>query len=322
MIDEIKKEIEKAQNILLHCHPSPDPDSVGSTLAMKFALEQMGKKVTLIKGDSEIPKAFVFPGIETIVQKNFFEVDLKDFDLFLILDATIARVSTLQSITIPKHLKTIIIDHHVSNPGLADINYIKPEYSSTAEIIFGLLKGWNIAIDHDIALNLFMGIYTDTGGYRYGQNIVKTLEVASELAKIAPDFQKTIFTMENSNRKETIIFESLALSSLKIYNDKFALVSVSHTDLLKNNISGEDTFTGGISNKIKSILGIEISATLIEKEEGIVKVSFRSSKHDISKLAVMLGGGGHKFAAGATIPGSLHDAILKVVKIAKDLYTI
>ena len=89
MTDTIKKyapiihsEVQKAKHILLHCHPSPDPDSVGSVLAMKLALEQLGKKVTLIKGDSEIPKAFAFPSDETITQKSYPEVDLKDFDLF------------------------------------------------------------------------------------------------------------------------------------------------------------------------------------------------------------------------------------------------
>src|SRR3954463_13074656 len=84
----ILAEIEKASSILLHCHPSPDPDSVGSALAMKFALEQLGKKVTVIRGDSEIPQAFMhFPGAGDIQSKSFGEVDLKNFDLFIIQDS-------------------------------------------------------------------------------------------------------------------------------------------------------------------------------------------------------------------------------------------
>ena len=59
----ILAEIKKAKHILLHCHPSPDPDSVGSALAMKFAIEQLDREVTLIKGDSDIPETFVFPGV-------------------------------------------------------------------------------------------------------------------------------------------------------------------------------------------------------------------------------------------------------------------
>lgn len=323
-IIQIKSEIDKAKYILLHCHVGPDPDSVGSTLAMKLALEQMGKRVSLIKGDSEIPKAFVFPGVETILTKNFFEIDLKDFDLFLILDTgSLEMISKVAPVVFPDHLMTIVIDHHASNKGFGKINLIDTSYSSTAQLIFDLLNEWKIKIDHDIAINLFMGIYTDTGAYRYGVNPVRTIEVAYILAKLAPDYQKTISIMENSNRKEALIFESLALSSLKTYYDeKLAIASVSYDDIVKNKIKDEDMFTGGISNKIKSILGIEIGVTLIEKEKGIVKISIRSAKHDISRLAVSLGGGGHKAAAGATLKMPLNEAIEKVVKTVKELYNI
>jgi phosphoesterase RecJ-like protein len=324
MIYDIKKEIDKAKHILLHCHPSPDPDSVGSSLAMKLGLEQIGKKVTLIKGDNDIPEAFVFPGVKTITQKNFFEIDLNDFDLFLILDTgSLEMISKIAPIILPEHLMTISIDHHISNKGFARINYIKSEYSSTAELIYDLFNEWNIVIDHDIALNLFMGIYTDTGAYRYGNNPVKTLEIAYRLSKLATDFQKTISIMENSNTKEAIVFESLALSSLRTYyDDKFAIAYVDYDDLIKNNIKDSDMFTGGISNKIKSILGIEISATLIEKEKNQVKISFRSQRQDVSKLALALGGGGHKSASGASLTMPLPQAIEKVVKMVKDLYNM
>lgn len=214
-MDKIKSVIENSKNVLLHCHPSPDPDSVGSTLAMKFALEQIGKKVTLIKGDSNIPRAFLFPGIETIVKKNFFEIDLKEFDLFIILDSgSKEMISNKGEIVFPENLNTLVIDHHSSNKGFGKINHIDSSYSSCCELIYQILKYLGINITHDIALNLFMGIYTDTGGFRYGKNGDKTLRVASDLASIAPDYQKTISIMENSNTKESLVFEALAMSSI------------------------------------------------------------------------------------------------------------
>src|ERR1035437_1493632 len=103
MTDIVKKEapkilaaIKSANNILLHCHPSPDPDSVGSALAMKFALEQIGKKATVIKGESNTPQAFMcFPGAMDIVPKSFNEIDQNDFDLFICLDSsTVDRISS------------------------------------------------------------------------------------------------------------------------------------------------------------------------------------------------------------------------------------
>src|SRR3989344_3353977 len=120
---QIFDEIKKASSILLHCHPSPDPDSVGSALAMKFALEQLGKKATVIKGDSEIPQAFMhFPGAKEIIAENFFEVDLKEFNLFIILDsAAPEQISRFKPIKFPLPIRTIVIDHHRTNPGYADI---------------------------------------------------------------------------------------------------------------------------------------------------------------------------------------------------------
>src|SRR5262249_32701652 len=77
----VLRQIKKARSILLHCHPSPDPDSLGSVLAMKFALQKLGKKVTVIRGDSELSPGFLhFAGVQEIEHKSFGEVDLKNFD--------------------------------------------------------------------------------------------------------------------------------------------------------------------------------------------------------------------------------------------------
>ena len=175
-------EIKKAKSILLHCHPSPDPDSVGSALAMKFALESLGKKATVIRGDSEIPQAFMhFPGADQIVPKNFGEVDLKEFDLFISLDtAAIDRISTLGKLEFPASLFVIDIDHHRTNPGFGAINLIESSYPATAQILFDLFKEWGVPITADMAYNLFIGIYTDTGAFKYRETTVKTFAIAAE----------------------------------------------------------------------------------------------------------------------------------------------
>ncbi len=323
----ILSEIKKAKNILLHCHPSPDPDSVGSALAMKLGLEQLGKKVTLIKGDSEIPKAFAFPGVETITQKNFFEIDINDFDLFIILDCGATRmISTKSQVTFPESLMTIVIDHHISNEGFGKINCVDSIYPATGQLLFDLFNEMGIKLTHDIALNLFIGMYTDTGGFQYSSTTPETLKVASELAVLAPDFTKTIFTMRNSNRKERLIFDGLALSSLKeYYNGKLALTSVTYKQLQNKNITPEDYTVSDTANLVKSVIGFEISASLLEPEPGIIKISFRTrdpEKYDVSKIAMALGGGGHIAAAGARLNMTIPEAIDKVVKTVKEIYNL
>ena len=323
----ILAEIKKAKSVLLHCHPSPDPDSVCSALAMKFACEQLGVKATVIKGDSEIPEAFMhFPGAETIVKKNFGEIDLKDFDLFLIVDTASPSMISYKKVPIfPLPIKTIVIDHHRSNTNYAEINLVD-ECSSVAFIIFQLLNEWKIQLDRKIALNIFIGMYTDSGAFKYPPVSYREFEAAAILTKIAPDFPKAIFLMDNTETKEFIFFERLALDSIQTFlGDNLVITSVSNEQLVKNNIPVQ-SIHGGIPPKLISVVGWNIGMTIVEYEPNKVKVSMRSrdvDKFDVSKLAVALGGGGHRAAAGIKFSGmNIEDAKKVIVAKAKELYNL
>jgi phosphoesterase RecJ-like protein len=324
----ILAEIKKASSILLHCHPSPDPDSVGSALAMKFAVEQLGKKAIVIKGDSEIPQAFMhFPGADSIVMKNFTEIDLNDFDLFLSLDtASLDRVSTLGPIAVPSTLTVVDIDHHPTNPSFGSINLVESSYPATAQILFDLFNEWNITITPAIATNLFMGIYSDTGGFKYRGTTPASLNVASKLVTIATDFADTIAKMENSNTIGDIHFRGLALSSLEpVLDGAMGIATVSHASIKKKGIPDASVGAGYISSILRSVGEFKIVAALIEAEPNRVRMSFRSQNaemYDVSKIAAAFGGGGHKAAAGAGMRASLAEAKQKVVDKAKELYNI
>jgi phosphoesterase RecJ-like protein len=324
---QIWREIEKANHILLHCHPSPDPDSVGSVLAMKGALENKGKKVTVIQGDSEIsPGLMHFPGAREIIKKNFGEIDLKEFNLFIILDSgSPEMISRKQTPSFPLPIKSIVIDHHASNKKYADINLVATAPSTTF-VLFNLFKEWDIAITHDIALNLFIGMFTDTGGFKYPPVDSQTFEVAAELAAVAPDFIEIIFQMENCQDKASIYGQAIALNSIRTFcNDMIAISAVSHQALAEKNISTNAVSEGYVANILKSVVGWNIAVSMVEIEPGRVKASFRTRdvhKYDVSKLAVALGGGGHKAAAGAVFTVPLEEAVAKVVETAKTLYNL
>ena len=324
----ILAEIKKARSILLHCHPSPDPDSVCSALAMKFACEQLGIKATVIRGDSEqISQGFShFPGIDTIVNKSFGELDLKEYDLFLIVDSGSPSMISYKQVPIfPLSIKSINIDHHASNQLYADINLVD-SCSSTAFVLFQLFTLWEIEITHDIALNLFMGIYTDSGGFKYAPLDYRIFEAAAVLAKAAPDFIEAIFKMENSRNKESLYFEAMALSSVETcLNDTIAIASVSYAQLQEKNIRAEDVHTD-IPNQLKSVIGWNVGMILTEREPRHVKVSMRSRdahKFDVSKLAVALGGGGHRAAAGIRFMDmSIEEVKKAIIAKAKEIYTL
>ncbi len=324
--DIIWAEIEKAQSILMHCHPNPDGDSLGSTLGLAHALRSKGKKVTVIKGDSDLPAYLsALPGYSDIVKKNYFETDLEDFDVFLILDAAaLGQISRIQEVVFPENLTTIVIDHHKTNPGFADINLIEPAYPAACQIVYRLLKQWNIPIHHDTAICLFVGIFTDTGGFAYSSTTSSTFDVAADLTKIAPDFTDVIFSLRNANTPGRLKLDGLMLSSIQVFfNNSVAMASVSYASLNKEGINPGDVAGNNTADILKSVVGWNIGMSLIEAKEGKIKCSFRTrdpQKYDVSKLAEALGGGGHAGAAGAQILATLEEAKEQVLAEIRQIF--
>ncbi len=321
----ILAEIKKAKSILLHCHPSPDPDSVGSALAVKFAVEQLGKKVTVIKGDSDIPQAFMhFPGAKDILMKSFWEIDVADYDLFIIVDSDIAGVSRIKQVELPTTMIVINIDHHKTNKGLGLINVTDKSYPATGQLLFDIFKEMGIKITSEIAANLFMGMYTDTGGFKYEATSPATFKVAAELVKIYPDFSKLIAEMENSTTLGDLAFSAAALSSLKTEcKGKLLLSIVPYSLLQEKNIPDVSISAGAVSTILRKVGTFPVVGSLIEARPNKVKASFRSQDadlYDVSKLTASMGGGGHKAAAGASLDMSLEDAEKLVLLKVKELF--
>lgn len=312
--EQIWPEIQKSTNVLLHLHPTPDGDSIGSALATMHMLKGLGKKVTLIAGDSELPKAFYYlPGAGEIQLKNYSEVDTAPFDLFLILDsASKDRVSRLNAVEFPSTMRTVVIDHHGTNPKFGDINLVDPSYPATAQILYELFELWGVTVTKHIALTLFLGMFTDTGGFRFKGTTPQTLLYASKLAAIAPEYNEMLSKMENTLEPENLKFLSIAYSTLEHYfNNKVVLAPISFEMLKENHIEKRHTERMELANTLCMVEGWEVSISFIETEKDRVSVSLRTQKgeeYDLSKLAVALGGGGHRMAAGAVISKPFEEA--------------
>jgi phosphoesterase RecJ-like protein len=304
---KIWAEIKKAKNILLTLHPSPDGDSVGSNLALYHVLTKMGKKVTLLGGDSEFPKRFLsMPGSDKIVPQNFFKINPEDYDLFIIADISNEKqISKQGNIIIPKTLKTIVIDHHASNLKFADINLTDENAPATCQLVYDFLEAEKINFTKSVAVCLFIGLYTDTGGFKYFNTNYKTFLTAANLSKIYPDFNKIIFEIENNDQPDRLKFLSLMLGSITTHvSGKVAIASVDFKTIEKNNISNSVVNGSDIANFVKSVIGWEIGISMIEAQPNLIKISFRtrdSNKYDLTKISTALGGGGHKVAAGVTL---------------------
>ena len=321
-------EIQKASSILLCLHPSPDPDSVGSNLAMALALERMGKKATVLQGDSPFPEDFEhFPGAQNIVRKDISAVDLKGFDIFMSIDAaSIDRISYKIDNSVFSTLKVIDIDHHPTNLGFGYVNLVEPAYPSSCQIISDLFTEWGIELTPDIAMNLFMGLYSDTGGFKYKSTTAHTFDVAAKLSRLAPNFPDTIEKMENSRTPSQVAFMGATLSSVETFlGGKIAIASADWGTLESKDVLEDDVSPSFASSFMRSVRDWGIVGCAVETKTGQTRFSFRTNHpeiYDLARLTSALGGGGHKAAAGLSLALPLDEAKKKVVEKAREMYNL
>ena len=323
---QIWDHIVKSERILLHCHPNADGDSVGSALAMAHVLTNLGKKVMVIAGDNDqLPRYLSFlPGYNIILAKDFFQVDLANFDLFLILDtASPSQISRKAPILFPLTIPSIVIDHHASNTLFGNENFVNTESPATCQILYELFKEWGVDISHDIALCLFIGIYTDTGGFKYPLTTERTFQIAAELTNKVPEFTDHLFTLANTTSPTRIGFMKVAYANVKIWYHSVAVSSISYKEIVENKIDNDGLDTSGFAGILKTVTGWDIGIMCTEEKEGETKVSFRTrdlNRYNVAKLAIVLGGGGHPAAAATYIKAPLEKTLKQIYENLPKVY--
>ena len=321
---EILSVIDRSDKVLLHLHPSPDADSIGSALAVSNWLKQVGKKVTLIKGDSDLPREFgVLPGFEMISEENFSEVDQSGYDLFLILDSSsLDRVTNLNPVVFHGHLKTVVIDHHADNLGFGDINLINEKASATAEIIYELFDIWRVPITKEVAICLLVGLYGDTGSFQFPNTTARTFSIASALVEKYPDFSEVLEALRSNRHPDWVAYQGLAFSNLLMYQ-KMAVSVVPYQEIERRGFTRETIGEQNVANTLILVRDWLVGVSVSEKEPGVSRVSLRSRKpevYDVSKIAQVFGGGGHKAASGAQIMSSAQDAGNELMQAIAGIY--
>jgi phosphoesterase RecJ-like protein len=284
--------IKNAKNILLVAHINPDGDALGSELSLYPILKNLKKTVTVFNATKPLPQYLDFlPNFNKITDKL-----PKNIDLTIAFDC-----GSFDRLGIEEKGKFLInIDHHISNTNYGDINIIKPEYASTSQVVYEMLKTNNIKIPKESAICLYSALVTDTGSFQYESVNEKVFLTAADLVKAGakPDFiAKMLFQRDKLSRLRLL---AKAYETIELCCDgKVAFVEVTKEMMEITGAAKEDSDT--IVNSVRAIATVEIACMLREDEEGI-KISLRSKNYaDVSKIAVKYGGGGHIRAAGATI---------------------
>lgn len=298
-LDEILKEINKAESIVILTHKNPDGDAIGSSLAVYHCLKNIGKNVDLII--PEIPRAFnILPGIEN-AQK---ESSIKNYDLAISLDCATIKLLNGWSNYFDDAKMRIVIDHHSSNSMYGDLNYVDPSSPACAQTLYEMFEYYNFEIDNDIGACIMAGIITDTGGFQYSDVSTETFDIASELmgrgVNISKIYKKTL---ENHSRA-SFELKRIANDRLEfLENGKVTFTYITKKDEEKVNAEVGDY--DGIVNEGRNIEGVEVSVFVHENDDGF-KVSMRSNDYvNVSDVCMMFGGGGHLRAAGANMTGTI-----------------
>jgi phosphoesterase RecJ-like protein len=288
------EKIVNAENILFVAHVNPDGDALGSELSLYPILKKMNKKVTVFNATKSLPQYLDFlPNFNKITDKP-----PKNIDLTISFDC-----GSFDRLGIEEKLSFLInIDHHISNTNFGDINIVKPDYASTSQVVYEMLKTNNVKIPKDTAVCLYSALVTDTGSFQYETVNDKVFECAAELVRcgVRPDYTaKMLFQRDRLSRLRLL---AKAYETIELCCDgKVAFVEVTKEMMEMTGAIKEDTDT--IVNSVRAIATVEIACMLREDDEGI-KISLRSKNYaDVSKIVRKHGGGGHIRAAGATIKG-------------------
>lgn len=312
MRSKIKAVIDSAESILLLSHETPDGDAVGSVLSMYNFLISINKTVDMVLSD--VPKVFDFlPSIDKVVDNTS-----KKYDLGIVLDcATRERIGQKEDI-LANCKNTICIDHHISNTNYCDINLIEGNISSCSQVVYYLLKDWNISFNENILKCITTGVLTDTNGFGNNNVDSDTFTMAAEIIKCGVnihDIYQRVLLYKTKSQYELM---KIGMDRLEFYCDgKIAFTYILESDFDKVGASlGEHE---GIVDIGRNIDGVEVSIFI--RENNGWTISLRSTGNfDVSKIALHFGGGGHKMAAGGKLFGMFEEIKETIINEVKKVF--
>jgi len=298
--------IERHSRFILASHARTDGDDGGSMLAMTMILESMGKQATPVAWGGVPANLQFLPKQKEVLEDVPSEATAQFYDAIILFGCNNKRRPGLEKIE-KSELPILNIDHHHDNQKFGEVNLVDSTKSSVAELVFDFLKYLKVEITSEIAKCLLTGIFTDTGSFMHANTQASTLEAAGELMKYGARIDKIHeFTFQNKDIRGLKAW-GVALENTRLaQNGQIAISVMTKEDLDKLGDLPSDTFAGFVET-LNKIPGTRF-AMFLRQEGDEIKGSMRSEENkemDVSFLAKLLGGGGHKLAAGFELKGQL-----------------
>jgi len=307
ILKEILKDVTRAA---VGGHMRPDGDCVGSCMGLYLYLKQWYPNIQVDVYLEEIPDSFRFLTDSEIIKHKVDQA--AKYDLFMALDCGDTRRLGFSNELFEQTAKTVCIDHHISNIGYADHNYIVSEASSTAELIYNLCE--KEKINKAMAEYLYMGLVHDTGVFQYSATSPSTMEAAAELMRKGINASGIIERTYYEKTYEQNRILGHVLLNCRLYLKGRCIVSVLTTQDL-DHYGVKPGELDGIASQMRNTKGVDASLFLYELTPGEFKGSLRSSDAvNVNEIARYFGGGGHKKAAGFSLSAEADMIIEQVLE--------
>lgn len=300
---EARDALKDAGRVLVVCHRRPDEDAVGSSTALISWLRGRGIEAVGFCTDP-IPDHLGFiSGTEYFTSDPaVFRQD--EWDVVVVCDTGDLKHTGADAhfAALPRRQKLVCFDHHATNSGYAHVNVIDAGASSASEIIYRFLCSVEAEIDRGMATALFTGIFSDTEGFTNAATNEAALETASELMRRGAAIGPAAIQMHRNRTVSGLRLWGTILSRLKFD----PLTGVASTAVFLADGAENSEQIDGLANFLNNYLDSNIVLVLKEQGDGQVKGSFRTvGDTDVSQVSKRLGGGGHRKAAGFTLPGRI-----------------
>jgi phosphoesterase RecJ-like protein len=311
------------QRFVLTTHVRPDADAIGSEIAMAGLLEQLGKQVRIINA-SPVPTRLKFLDPEDkclVIGKDVSDTEAADTDVHMILDTSAwGQLAEMGRVFKKTTAQKVVVDHHVCAEDLGALNLKDTEAEATGALVFQFAETMKLTITPVIGAAIYSAIATDTGWFRFPSTTGETMRTIGRL--IDSGIQPAVLYRK--------LYEQYTLARIKLAGrvltrmmldcgGKLAWTYVTLVDYRETGAEPADT--EDLVNECMTVENVEAAFILIEQSNGNVKASIRSRSHlDVSKTAASFGGGGHKQAAGAILPGPFANVQEKILAAMKTLF--
>src|SRR5918992_2558147 len=251
--------IRENDRFLVTTHENPDGDALGSLLAMKLALDQLGKdSVMYLTGEAPLPREYHWMPLDDLRRRLPDDASTR---VLLALDcANESRLGPDPEVLVSAPL-VVNVDHHHDNSRFGGINLVVADASSTGEVLRDVIRLLEVELTPELAEALYIALVTDTGRFQYANTTPKALRLAAELVEAGADVHRVFQSVYESVQLAKLKLLARALDRAQVYNGGGIVVSyLLKTDFAE--VGAAEPYSEGIIDFLRAVEGDRKSTRL------------------------------------------------------------